>query len=149
MRTVKVAILALSLTLPLTGCSEKPVQPEHQASDAANELSVRLESTDYRGGEHDQHWHLTTWTLENLSCEAIEEAVVRVSLFDTMGKFLGHHSLTFFHVDPGHSEQQKRLLFLKSETLGEWKPRIEAVQSRRGEISEELQLSKAETPHAS
>ena len=141
MHRLKLPSVAMLLCLPLSGCNEEPVQQAQPAPAETGQLRLRLDNSDYRGGENEKHWHLTTWSLENKFHEAIDEAVVIVSLFDDVGRFLGHHSVTFHHMLPGESAQQSRLLYLKSDSVGSWKPRFEAVHSRaRGEMSQQLEL---------
>ena len=78
--------ICVTLVTCLAGCSSEDPSTEAQSvqsvSSAAHELSFALVAKEYRGGEVEKHWHLTTWTLKNDSCEHIAEAVVVVSLFD-------------------------------------------------------------------
>ena len=134
----------LAATL-LVGCGEpKSAMPEQAAQTAAAEpcvLSLSLNTCDYRGGEGNKHWHLTSWSMRNDSAEPINEAVLMVALFDEESNFLGHHAVTFQHVLPGETATQKRLLFLKSDNIALFKPRCESVQSpQRGEVAPAFQV---------
>ena len=139
MRPVLSLVLIVALA-SLSGCRQDSAtvasQPEQPASPAPRQLSIALDSSDYRGGDDQQHWHLTRWSLRNDSSEPIAEAVVVITLFDADANFLGHHAVTFQHLFPGETARQQRLFLLKSDNIGQWRPRCESVRSRnRGDLT--------------
>ena len=138
------ALLVPALLAIFVGCSGKPAPKSHAKQPIVSEpceLSIELNNSDYCGGEHDRYWHLTAWSLRNDSSQRIDEAVIIVSLFDKEKAFLGHHAVTFGPLLPGETAQQKRLLFLKSDSIGHWRPRCEIIQSlARGNMTTDYRV---------